>query len=179
MDTIVEFQNKAYDSQLMAQIVRSTIDARIQIRKVDPLASNLGHTFGHALERYFDYQILHGDAILIGTVMAIHYAVEKGLMEQAECNRIWDLMKAAKLNIYISENLDAARLVGFMKKDKKSSSKKLHLVMIHGIGKPYRGATPFFEADYEEVEMFLKSFMKRYPYRTENYLRYLNGEELY
>lgn len=179
LDTIVEFQNKAYDSQLMAQIVRSTIDARIQIRKVDPLASNLGHTFGHALERYFDYQILHGDAILIGTVMAIHYAVEKGLMEQAECNRIWDLMKAAKLNIYISENLDAARLVGFMKKDKKSSSKKLHLVMIHGIGKPYRGATPFFEADYEEVEMFLKSFMKRYPYRTENYLRYLNGEELY
>ena len=179
LDTIVAFQNNDYNSQSMERIVRSTINARIRIRQVDPLASNLGHTFGHALEKYFDYQILHGDAILIGTVMAIHYAVEKGLMEQAECDRIWALMKASKLNIYISENLDAARLVSFMKKDKKSSSKKLHLVMIHGIGKPYRGTTPFFEADYEDVETFLGDFMKRYPCRRENYLPYLNMEELY
>lgn len=178
LSAIIDFQNSDYDAVRMEEIVRSTIQARIAIRKVDPLASNLGHTFGHALEKYFDYQILHGDAILIGTVMAIHYAAEIGLMQLCECNRIFELMRQAHLNVYISEDLDVHRLVSLMKKDKKSSSKHLHLVMIHGIGQPYRGETPFWEAEYEDVEQFLIGFMEKYPYKEKEYISYLNGEEL-
>ena len=178
LGTIVEFQNKEYDSQLMETIVDSTIRARLQIREIDPLASNLGHTFGHALEKYFDYKILHGDAILIGTVMAISYAIEKGLMAREECEKIFELMQRAHLNIWISETLDVKALVGFMRKDKKSSSKKLHLVMINAIGKPYRAETPFFEADYEDVEQFLDKFMREYAYKRKDYIEYLNSEVL-
>lgn len=178
LDTIVEFQNGEYNSALMEQIVRSTINARIQIRKIDPLASNLGHTFGHALEKYFDYKILHGDAILIGTVMAISYAVEKGLMEQEEYAKIFELMQRAHLNTAISEELDVKRLVEFMRKDKKSSSLKLHLVMINGIGRPYRGETPFYEADYDDVEIFLEKFMGKYPYKQKQYIEFVDREIL-
>ena len=178
LDAIVEFQNGEYNSTLMEQIVRSTINARIQIRKIDPLASNLGHTFGHALEKYFDYKILHGDAILIGTIMAISYAVEKGLMEREEYRKILELMQKAHLNTVISEELDVKRLVKFMRKDKKSSSIKLHLVMINGIGRPYRGETPFYEADYDDVKSFLEKFMEGYPYKRENYIEFVNGEIL-
>lgn len=178
LDTIVEFQNGEYNSDLMEQIVRSTINARIQIRKIDPLASNLGHTFGHALEKYFNYKILHGDAILIGTVMAISYAVEKGLMEQEEYVRIFELMQKAHLNTAISEELDVNRLVEYMRKDKKSSSMKLHLVMISGIGRPYRAETPFYEADYDDVECFLERFMEKYPYKQEKYIEFVDGEIL-
>lgn len=178
LSTIVDFQNSEYSSNYMEEIVRSTIQSRIKIRQIDPLASNLGHTFGHALERYFDYHLLHGDAILIGTVMAIHYAVEKGLMEPKECRAIFKLMQDAHLNVYISEELDVKRLVSFMKKDKKSSSKCLHLVMINGIGRPYRGKTPFYEAEYEEIERFLADFMAGYKYKKEKYLEYIDGENL-
>lgn len=178
LDTIVEFQNSEYNSGLMEQIVRSTISARIQIRKIDPLASNLGHTFGHALEKYFDYKILHGDAILIGTVMAISYAVEKELMEQKEYVKIFELMQRAHLNTAISEELDVKRLVALMRKDKKSSSQKLHLVMINGIGRPYRGETPFYEADYDDVEVFLEKFMERYPYKQKGYIAFVDREIL-
>ncbi|MDE7446815.1 MAG: 3-dehydroquinate synthase [Lachnospiraceae bacterium] len=178
LDTIVEFQNGEYNNDLMERIVRSTINARIQIRKIDPLASNLGHTFGHALEKYFDYKILHGDAILIGTVMAISYAVEKGLMEQEEYVKIFELMQRAHLNTAISEELDVKRLVEFMRKDKKSSSLKLHLVMIEGIGRPYRGETPFYEADYDDVEIFLERFMDKYPYKQKRYIEFVDREIL-
>ena len=37
--------------------------------KVNPLASNLGHTFGHAIEKLTNHKITHGDAISIGTVL--------------------------------------------------------------------------------------------------------------
>lgn len=178
LDTIIHFQNNEYNSEWMRDIVIKTIQSRIQIRNVDPLASNLGHTFGHALEKYFDYQILHGDAILIGTVMAVYYAVSVGLMQQEEADHIWDLMHRAHLNVSISEELDVKKLVGFMKKDKKSSANKLHLVMIHGIGKPYRGETPFYEAEYDEIQQYLENFMQRYPYKKNDYLDYLNREIL-
>lgn len=178
LDTIIEYQNSEYKNTIMKKIVEKTIEARIAIRKVDPLASNLGHTFGHALEKYFDYKILHGDAILIGTVMAINYATKKGLMVEAERDKIFNLMRQARLNTYISSELDVKRLVDYMRKDKKSSASKLHLVMINGIGQPYRGETPFFEAEYADVEEFLSEFMSQYAYKMDNYIEYLNGDKL-
>ena len=176
LDTIVKYQNSEYDSILMERIVRKTIEARIAVRKVDPLASNLGHTFGHALEKYSNYQILHGDAILIGTVMAINYAVQRGIMDADEKEKIFDLMQQAHLNTYIYADLDVKKLVEYMRKDKKSSSSKLHLVMIHGIGKPYRGDTPFYEADYGDVEEFLEGFMKEYPFKENIYTEYMKQD---
>lgn len=178
LDTIIEYQNGEYNNAVMKKIVEKTIEARIAIRKVDPLASNLGHTFGHALEKYFDYKILHGDAILIGTVMAINYATKNGLMVEAERDKIFGLMRQAHLNTYISSELDVKRLVDYMRKDKKSSASKLHLVMINGIGQPYRGETPFFEAEYADVEEFLSEFMSQYTYKKDKYIDYLNGDKL-
>ena len=176
---IIKFQNSDFDSDIMERIVEKTIQSRIKIRLIDPLASNLGHTFGHALEKYYDYQILHGDAILIGTVMAMGYGVKVGIMEQSEYDRIYDMMNEAHLNTYISTELDTKKLVELMKKDKKSSSKKLHLVMINGVGKPYRNDTPFYEADYEDVEKYLEEFMGSYLRKREDYLEYLDRDDLY
>lgn len=176
---ITAFNHSKYsDEDLIAGIVRKTIESRIRIRRIDPLASNLGHTFGHALEKYFDYKVLHGDAILAGTVMAISYAVEKSLMTQEEYDRIFSIMKKANLNVWIDESLDADRLVDYMKKDKKSSAKKLHLVMICGIGKPYRGSTPFFEADYSEIKDFLNRFITGYHYKVKGLASFLESEVL-
>ena len=176
---IIKFQNSDFDSDIMERIVEKTIQSRIKIRLIDPLASNLGHTFGHALEKYYDYQILHGDAILIGTVMAMGYGVKVGIMEQSEYDRIYDMMNEARLNTYISKELDTKKLVELMKKDKKSSSKKLHLVMINGVGRPYRSDTPFLEADYEDVEKYLEEFMESYLRKREDYLEYLDRDDLY
>lgn len=170
---IISFSNSEFNSDVMKRIVKKTIEARIQIRKVDPLASNLGHTFGHALEKYSNYEVLHGDAILAGTVMAVTYAVEKGLMSDKEKIKIFDLMREAKLNIYIPSDFDPYRLVDYMRMDKKSSSKELHLVMINGIGKPYRAETPFFAADYDDVEDFLNRYNASYSYKKDNYADFL------
>lgn len=178
LSDIIQFSNCDFDSTIIERIVRKTIEARIQIRKIDPLASNLGHTFGHALEKYSGYTVLHGDAILTGTVMAITFAVEKGLMTEDEKNKIIALMKEAHLNVYIPDDFEPHRLVEYMRKDKKSSASKLHLVMIHGIGKPYRAETPFYEADYDEVEEFLNRYAASYPYKKTHYSEYLMQEEL-
>lgn len=181
LPVIVKYNNnnKPFDRESISKIVHTTIKARIKIRSIDPLASNLGHTFGHALEKYFNYGILHGDAISIGTVMAIHYGVQKGIMTHDECREIFELMQSAGLNIFIPESLNEEKLVNYMRKDKKSSVNKLHLVMLCKIGKPYRENTPFYETDYFDVFNFLKIFIKDYPYKKSNYLNFVRREELF
>ena len=178
LDDIIYFCRHDFDSDVMERIVRKTIESRIAVRKVDPLASNLGHTFGHALEKYSGFEVLHGDAILTGTVMAMTYGVEKGLMQEEEKEKIFAMMKEAGLNIYIPDDFEPEKLVNYMRRDKKSSSKKLHLVMISGIGRPYRGETPFWEAEYDEVQNFLERYNQSYPYKKSNYAEYLRKETL-
>ena len=51
--------------------------------------------------------------------------------------------------------------------------------MINGVGKPYRSDTPFLEADYEDVEKYLEEFMESYLRKREDYLEYLDRDDLY
>ncbi len=178
LSDIICFQNSGFNSDLMMKIVTKTIQSRIKVRKIDPLASNLGHTFGHALEKYSDYSVLHGDAITAGTVMSLYFATAKGLLGQTERDKILSLLVQAHLNIWIPSDLDVSRLVNYMRKDKKSSSRVLHLVLICGIGKPFKGDTPFYEVPYDDIEAFLKKFIIEYPHKKENYASFLEQEDL-
>lgn len=178
VDKVVKCQGGSPDLNLLTEIVKDTINARIHIRQIDPLASNLGHTFGHALEKYYNYEILHGDAITIGTVLAIYFSKYCNLMKPEVCEKIFNKLKEAKLNIYISKDLDVKKLIGFMKKDKKSSSLLLHLVLIKDIAVPYNDKTPFYEVPYEVVEKFLNEFLETYDYKIDNYCEFLAKEKL-
>lgn len=175
---VVEFQTNCATEALMAQIVYKTIQARIKIRNIDPLASNLGHTFGHAMEKYFDYDILHGDAITAGIVLAIFFGVNEKLIRKEICQEIWGLLKKAHLNIFLPTEFDISKLIQFMRKDKKSSMSKLHLVLLTDYEKPYKKNEPFYEVEYSKVEKFLHKFFKTYIYKKDEYEKFLQKEIL-
>ena len=99
------------NSEILKKIINLTIKSRIAIRKIDPLASNLGHTFGHAIEKASNYEILHGDAIAAGTVLALGFAVKKKIMKDKRKEEIISMMKFLGLNLYIDKEIDATALV--------------------------------------------------------------------
>ena len=56
---------------------------------------NYGHTFAHALETLTGYdQLLHGEAVAIGMVLAADCARRQGLLDEASVQRIRDLVSA-------------------------------------------------------------------------------------
>lgn len=178
VNDVVEFQTGCRTEAKMSQIVYKTIQARIKIREIDPLASNLGHTFGHAMEKYFDYNILHGDAIAAGMVLALFFGAEEKLIKEEICREIWELLKKSHLNIYLPCDFDISRLIQFMKRDKKSSTSKLHLVLVMDYEKLYKKDVPFYEAEYSRVEHFLHDFCRNYAYKKEAYEDFLQKETL-
>jgi 3-dehydroquinate synthase len=51
---------------------------------------NLGHTFGHALEAAagFSQQLLHGEAVALGMVLAFAFSARRGLLPMADAVRV-------------------------------------------------------------------------------------------
>ena len=93
---------------------------------------NLGHTFGHAIEKC-STQYEHGEAVAIGIALAARMAVEKGLMAAEEADRIVEDLRAVGLPVeppVPEETLREAIL-----QDKKRTGGTLRFILPETIGK--------------------------------------------
>ena len=161
----------------MMKILKETIRVRIDVRKKDPLASNLGHTFGHALEKVTKYAVNHGDAISVGTVMALEFAANKNIVNKKYKNDTINLMSRLGLNTKISNDIEIDELARTMLTDKKSSNTHIRLVLIEKTAKPYKvDGGYYYPVLPNEMKKFLQSFTKNKKYINENHWNELKDE---
>lgn len=93
---------------------------------------NLGHTFGHAIEKCSNFSIRHGHAVSIGLAAAAKVSETMGIAKKPIYEKIRKLIESYKLpyaNHFEPEDLFNAAL-----SDKKINSDKITLVMIEDIG---------------------------------------------
>ena len=93
---------------------------------------NLGHTFGHAIEKC-STQYEHGEAVAIGIALAARMAVEKGLMAAEDADRIVDDLRAVGLPV--EPPVSAEELRSAILQDKKRTGERLWFVLPETIGK--------------------------------------------
>lgn len=104
---------------------------------------NLGHTFCHAFEAAIGYtgELLHGEAVAMGTSLAFDLSVELGLAPAKDAEIAKAHLVRAGLQTGIS-NLsnrlpNAEKLVELMGKDKKVVGGTKTLVLVKGIGQAF------------------------------------------
>ena len=96
---------------------------------------NLGHTFGHAVEKLTGYgTYLHGEAVGIGTVMAADLSRRLGYLTAEDVIRVTNLVKAAGLPVRV-EGLSAAEAYRAMQGDKKSVGGTIRFIVMTAVGK--------------------------------------------
>jgi 3-dehydroquinate synthase len=103
---------------------------------------NLGHTFGHALEAECGYtgELLHGEAVAIGMVMAFELSAMLGLGSSEDAARVARHLASVGLPTSpaaIGRGFDASRLVHHMRQDKKVKDGRLTFVLARGIGRAF------------------------------------------
>lgn len=139
----------ARDNNLLVEIIarscraKASIVARDEEEKDDLRALlNLGHTFGHTLEKLTGYSdnLKHGEAVAIGIVQAFEFSEQEGLCIPGESIKIRQHFENLGINTYLT-NIDqpfiAQNLLDAMYSDKKSTNGKLNLVLATEIGKSY------------------------------------------
>jgi 3-dehydroquinate synthase len=104
---------------------------------------NFGHTFGHALEAECGYgdELLHGEAVAIGMVMAFDLSARLGLCPVADAARaarhLASVGLPTALDAIEGRSFTVERLVDHMSRDKKVNDGRIAFVLTRGIGQAF------------------------------------------
>ena len=99
---------------------------------------NFGHTIGHAIESYYQYQkYLHGEAVAIGMVRITTDPVLN--------NRLTSILK--KYNLPTDDPVSTKDLLPFMAKDKKNTTTHKTIIVLEQIGQAKRQTIQSFEEE--------------------------------
>ena len=119
-------------------IIRESIKVKTMIVNDDRLESglretlNLGHTFGHAIERASGYRVSHGAGVSIGLRAAGLLALRTGRFSHDEHVRVLTLLALLQLPLWTKES--PATILAAMRADKKKRDGALRFVLPRGIG---------------------------------------------
>jgi 3-dehydroquinate synthase len=114
---------------------KAEIVARDEHESGERALLNFGHTFGHALETASGYgELLHGEAVAIGMVMAARLSSALGHAPPEDAERLARLLAHLGLPLFPRSASDPVALLELMRLDKKAVSGKLRLILWRGLG---------------------------------------------
>lgn len=97
---------------------------------------NLGHTLGHAIEKYKNFEMLHGECVALGCVAAAYISWKKELLSMEEYYEVRDMFVPFNLPISIDE-IEPEKIVALTKSDKKMEAGQIKFVLLKKIGKAF------------------------------------------
>lgn len=127
-------------------IIKKSIAIKEKIVSEDPTEKgirqtlNFGHTLGHAIETHFlskpkSEQLLHGEAIAIGMILAAHLSTQSNNFPLAKTMEIAKIINSLFPKVSIKPN-DISAILNFLQHDKKNTNGQVNFVLLKQIGKP-------------------------------------------
>ncbi len=138
IDSLYEICEK--DTEVLSEMVRKSCDIKRVIVEKDPTEKgerallNFGHTIGHAIEKYMDFTLYHGECVALGSVCAAFISWKKDLITKDEYYEIRDMFVPFNLPISI-DKLDLQKVLELTKSDKKMDGGNIRFILLKKIGK--------------------------------------------
>lgn len=121
--------------------IRAAVQVKIDVVQRDPYELgeraylNLGHTFGHAIERVSGYTWRHGDGVAVGLVGAMRLSEALGFIDSDLSTKVEKIIEKNGLPTRYRDFSPQA-IWEAMHADKKWRDGRSHFVVLRGIGKP-------------------------------------------
>ncbi|MGC6430721.1 MAG: 3-dehydroquinate synthase [Jejuia sp.] len=133
--TLDDLDELIYESVLIKKEVVDKDPFENDLRKT----LNFGHTLGHAIESYFlsnpkKKDLLHGEAIVIGMILALYISKELSGFPSEKAETIKTLFKKYYGTISFDKD-DYQPIIDLLKYDKKNSHGNINFVLLEDIGK--------------------------------------------
>ncbi len=144
------------DKKALQKAIKKSVELKAKVVSEDEKEQgiravlNYGHTFAHVIEKQTNYkELLHGEAVAIGMIMANKLAKNLNLISLKDEQRIVNLLKSYHLpTTYAVKNKKEFYENFFL--DKKSFNKKITFILPNGIGN-------FIKKDDIQEDIILKA----------------------
>ncbi len=130
---------KTHDVLTLNEIVMA-INVKKDIVLSDPFEQNermmlnFGHTFGHAIERHFDYAIKHGVAISYGMLMSLKEGTKRGITNETLFDEVKSIL--LRLDLVKEPLFEKEQFIHLIGSDKKQLADGLRFIFIKELGQP-------------------------------------------
>lgn len=118
---------KLADVKKVEAYLKDAIEVKRKIVERDPFEHgdriflNYGHTFAHALEQHFNYQLPHGICVLYGLIFV-------ALLEKRSPEKYYQILSFVELPKLDLKESDLPQLITYMKRDKKQKGSFAFLI---------------------------------------------------
>lgn len=130
-------------------IKRAVVEAD-ELDRGERMLLNFGHTFGHAVEQYYNYEkYTHGEAVAMGMAEITKRSEEMGLTEKGSAKALTEALKKYCLPYQIPV-IDKKELVDAMRLDKKFNGDSISLILLNKLGDAF-----IRKVKGEELESFI------------------------
>lgn len=141
IDKMYEICERDLDT-LEEMIMRSCTIKKLVVEK-DPTEQgerallNFGHTIGHAIEKYKNFTLSHGECVALGCVAAAFISWKHELLTMEEYYEVRDMFVPFNLPISV-EDIDPQEVLRLSKSDKKMKDGTLQFILLKRVGKAMR-----------------------------------------
>lgn len=141
IDKMYEICERDLDT-LEEMIMRSCTVKKLVVEK-DPTEQgerallNFGHTIGHAIEKYKNFTLSHGECVALGCVAAAFISWKHELLTMEEYYEVRDMFVPFNLPISV-EDIDPQEILRLTKSDKKMKDGTLQFILLKRVGKAMR-----------------------------------------
>ncbi len=134
---------KKLDEEVITNIIAKSCLIKSHIVSIDEKEQglrsilNFGHTLGHAIESYTNYNYyLHGEAVAIGILGITKYLVNNGILSNEIYNLTKDFFKYFNIPFNIPKEFETKKIIEKLVFDKKNKNGKNKWVLLKQLGVP-------------------------------------------
>jgi len=119
-----------------SNIVKKNVVENDPTEKGERALLNFGHTLGHAVEKYMNFQFLHGECVFIGMILASIISYDKGNISRDDLQLIIDSIEPYDVP-KLDKSIDINKIIEYTKNDKKVVGDKIKFILLKNIGEAY------------------------------------------
>lgn len=158
IDNMYEINER--DPDTLIKMIKRSCEIKRDVVERDPKEHgerallNFGHTIGHAIEKYRNFELLHGECVALGCIAAAYISYKRDLLDKDSYYEIRDMFVPFGLPISV-DNIDIDNIYEIMKSDKKVDSGIIKFVLLKDIGK----AEVVNDVNEDEIKAAIKEIL--------------------
>ena len=133
---------KSHDYDALENMIAISCNIKRRVVELDPTEKgdrallNFGHTLGHAIEKLKNFELYHGECVVLGMVAALEISRTRQLISDAEYEDAINTFKAYNFPVTVG-GISVEDVIKVSKNDKKMDAGKNKFILLDRIGNAY------------------------------------------